>query len=496
MSAALTCNTRSIHPEPALLFRHIVGYAPANLLPAFVSFAVIYIFTRLLSPTEYGVYALVFNVAFLCQGVLALWLRNGAIRFYDRAENEGTLPQLITTIYIGYVISAGLFIAVYSLLLISVPISSHLLPALWLGLPLILLKGLISVNLGIHRGGGRIRRYNLLECGQTAVGLLFSVILVMGFGLKAEGILLGLVGGSLLSVLIDARFITRSLKSQLDRQRLKTLVTFGFPLTISVILNLIMSSSDRILVEYFLGSAAVGIYSVSYGISNQPLALIFFAVSMPGLPLAVKALELHGREAGIEQMRRNGTALLALIIPACVGLIAVRYHLAAVLIGEEFRSAAVDIMPWIAVSGLLAGLQVHYFDHAFSLGERPSLLIKSIGIAVIVNIALNLLLLPRIGLMGAVYATLISYIVAIAASIYYGRSVFHLPLPVGAAVRAGLAAAPMWAVLSVLDFPRTPPGLAGMVLAGAACYGAAAVLFNVCDARTVLWRRFTRRAAV
>jgi O-antigen/teichoic acid export membrane protein len=483
------------HQGPALLFRHIAGYAPANLLPAFVSFAVIYIFTRLLSPTEYGVYALVFNIAFLCQGVLALWLRSGANRFYDKAQMEGTLPQLIMTIYTGYAIGAVIFTVIYAAVLLLAPISNHLLPALWLGLVFILLKGLVTVNLGIHRGGGRVARYNMLECGQTAMGLVFSVILVMGFGMKEQGILLGLIGGSMLSVMADIPFIVRSMKSTFDRERLKTLAAFGFPLTISVILNLVMSSSDRILVEHFLGSAAVGIYSVSYGIANQPMALIFFAVSMPGLPLAVKALELHGRDAGIEQMRRNGIALLALAIPACVGLIAVRYHLAAVLIGEEFRSAAADIMPWIAVSGLLAGLQVHYFDHVFVLGKRPSLLIKSIGIAAIVNVALNVLLLPRIGLMGAIYATVIGYLVAIAASIYYGRQVLPAPIPYGAAVRAGLATIPMWLALAALDLPLTAFGLLGMVTIGGACYVAAAFVLNVCDVRAKLWSRVTRKFA-
>lgn len=478
-----------------MIFKHILHYAPSSLIPAIVSFAIIYIFTRLLSPTDYGIYALVFNIAFLCQSVLGRWLRIGATRFYDRAEMDGQLPNLAKTLYFGYALGAALFAGVYCAILQWTPVSGHLLPALWLALPFILLRALVTVNLGIHRGAGRINRYNLLECGQTLTGLLFSVAFVVGFGMKEEGIILGLAAGSLLAALADIRLVVRAFASKLDWTILKRIALFGFPLTVSMFLNLVMASSDRLLVEYFLGSAAVGIYSASYGIMSQPMNLIFLAVSMPGMPLAVRALERQGREAGEAQMQRNGEAVFALAIPACIGLIVVSDHL-SVLVGGAFRNDVAAIMPWIAVAGLLAGLQVHYFDHAFVLGKRPSLLVKSIGIAAAANVLLNILLLPRFGLMGAVYATMISYIIAIGTSIYYGRSLFKVPIPYKAASRAVLASIPMLIVLLALDLPVTIAGLLGTVSIGAICYAIAAVIFNVCDVRRKLcWRYFRKGTA-
>lgn len=478
-----------------MLLRHILGFAPSNLVPALVSFAIIYVFTRLLAPANYGVYALVYNVAFISQGILAFWLRTGSTRFYDKAQKEGTLAPLISTMYRSYGVSVLLFASLYAVLMLAFPVSEHLRTALWLGLPFIVIKGFVTVNLGVHRGAGRIARYNMLECGQTVIGLIFSIVLVFWFGMKEDGILLGLIGGSLLAAILDIPLVLRSIRPAFDRAQFKLLATFGAPLTVSVILNLVLSTSDRILIEYYLGSAPVGIYSVSYGIVNQPMMLIFLAVSMPGLPLAIRALELHGTTAAREQMGRNGVALFALGIPACVGLIAVMHHLAAVLIGEEYRADALEIMPWIAISGFLAGLQAHYFDHAFTLGRRPKMLIRSIGLAAAVNVALNIILLPRIGLMGAVYATFISYIVAIGASVYFGRDVFRVPFPREAALKAMLAAVPMWVVLSQLRFPETLPGLLGMVICGGATYVAAAFVLNIGDARKKLWQRLVRGQA-
>lgn len=479
-----------------LLFRHILGYAPSNLVPATASFLTIYVFTRLLLPANYGVYALVFSVAFMAQGIVSFWLRNGAIRFYDNAEAAGRLPTLVSTIYAGYAMSMLAFSLVYALAMVALPVSDHLRQALWIGLPFILCKGLVTVNLSIHRGAMRIARYNLLECGQTVLGLLFGIVLVRFGGMKEEGVLLGLVAGSLVSVLADVPFIARSVRAPFSREQMQELLAFGMPLTVGVILNLVLSSSDRILVEYFLGSAPVGIYSVSYGIMNQPMSLVFLAVSMPGLPLAVRALELRGRRDAEAQMYRNGTALLALAVPACAGLILVREHLAAVLIGPEFRTEALKIMPWIAVAGALAGLQAHYFDHAFTLGKKPKLLMKSIGIAAAFNVALNLVLLPWIGLMGAVYSTFASYVLAIAASVYYGRDVFRVPFPAREAALTVVATIPMWIVLSTMRFPQTMLGLLSMVVVGAGCYAIAGVLLNLCEMRTRLWQRFMRRAAI
>jgi hypothetical protein len=67
------------------------------------------------------------------------------------------------------------------------------------------------------------------------------------------------------------------------------------------------------------------------------------------------------------------------------------------------------VTPWIAASGWLSGVTTYYLLQAFTLGRRTPMLIASMAIPAVANVVLNLLLIPRFGLDGALWATTASY---------------------------------------------------------------------------------------
>ena len=473
-----------------MLLRHIRGYAPANLVTAVLSFASIYAYTRLVSPAEYGVYALVISVTLMCQSIFFYWLQVGATRFIARAEADGSIAALNATVYRSFTYCSTIFAAGYLATITLMPMQDTVRRALLLGLALIIAKSLVAVNQSFNRGALRVLRYNIVECGQGLLGLGLSLVLVWTTNLKETGILLGLIAGAILMALLDLRHLVTAFRQRIDRTQLKALLSFGLPLTIGYALNFVLSTSDRMLVEYYLGSAAVGIYSVSYGVVDRALMSVFLAISLAAFPLVIARLEKEGAEAARQQAYRNGTALLSLVLPSCLGLIAAKDHLATVLIGPEFRAQALDIMPWIAVSTLLAGLQIHFFDHAFHLGRRTSLLLWSTGPAALLNIILNVILLPRIGLMGAVYSTLACYMVSIASSMMLGRRAFRIDFPWGPALRILGASMAMALVLKMVSFPLHAWGLVAMIALGGVTYGLAALALDIGGIRTKSMRFF------
>jgi O-antigen/teichoic acid export membrane protein len=462
-----------------MLFRHILGYGPANLVTAFASFASIYIYTRLVDPAEYGLYALVLSVVLMSQAIFFYWLQVGTTRFIVHATNANAFATFASTVYLSFAVASAGFSAGYVIVVLALPLAPELRNALWLGLPLVLLRSLVAINQAFHRGSMKVLRYNLIECTHVIMGLVFGLLIVTKTGLRSGGLLLGLVCSAAIVVLADARLLLGKFALRLDMAQLKALLTFSLPLAVCYGLNFVLSTSDRLLLQYFLGPGQVGVYSVSYGIVDRGMTSVFLAISLAAFPLAVRKLEEEGKEAARSQLYRNGVALLAIAIPACAGLIGIKDYLAAVLIGQEFRTQALEIMPWIAVSALLSGLQVHFFDHAFHLGKRTDLFVWSIGPAAVLNIALNIILLPRIGLMGAVYATFLGYVASIAGSILVGRRAFHVPFPIIPALRISAAAFPMFAVLELMRLPQTPVGLVGMVGLGAACYAAGMAVTHV-----------------
>ncbi len=473
-----------------MLVRHVLGYLPANVVPAITAFASVYVYTRMLSPADYGVYSVVVNVTLLCQAGFFYWLQVGATRFYARAEIDANMPVFAASVYRGAALSSALLSAGYVAVLLFGTFHKDLLDGLWLGLPLVLTRSLVSINQALNRGGAKIVRYNLIECSQTllALGLGVSILMVRHDG--ARSVLLGLVAGALVGCAIDFQAIVRVTRVPADARVLRSLLSFGGPLILVNTLGYALNAADRIVIQYLLGSSEVGIYSVAYNTIDRSIGSIFIAISMAAFPLTVRALETHGSSAASKQMTSNGTLLLSIALPACAGLIAAGPQLGAVLIGPAFREEALQIMPWIVISALMSGMQVHYFDHTFILGKRTTTVLWCVGPAALLNVVLNFVLLPRIGLMGAVWASLIAHAAALASSIVLGRRALKFDFPVGPALRIFLASAAMMAAIRGLDLPPTFGGLAGAVSLGVAVYAATCLALDVAGMRAFLYRRF------
>src|SRR5271169_1206474 len=100
-----------------MFWRGVLGYLPVNLVQGVVGLLSIVVFTRILSPAAYGVYALAFSAMSLAQTGLFLWLEASMARFYVREEEAGRLAGHFATLYrcyaalaLGFPILAGVFL--------------------------------------------------------------------------------------------------------------------------------------------------------------------------------------------------------------------------------------------------------------------------------------------------------------------------------------------------------------------------------------------------
>jgi O-antigen/teichoic acid export membrane protein len=213
----------------------------------------------------------------------------------------------------------------------------------------------------------------------------------------------------------------------------------------------------------------------------------------------VMALERGGLDRLKDAAREQLSTFLLIGLPAAAGVALVARPLAEVLIGEDLRAAAASVTPWIALSALLFGLTAYYFGQAFTLGKKTRRLLVAMAIPAGLNVVLNLILVPRFGLMGAAWATAASFAAGMVATMLIGRRVVALPVPWESLVRCGVATAVM-----ALAVSRLPPigGFAELALdasVGGLVYAAAALTINAAGVRDVAVRLLrqlrARRAA-
>ena len=120
-------------------------------------------------------------------------------------------------------------------------------------------------------------------------------------------------------------------------------------------------------------------------------------------------------------------------------------------------------------------MRVYYFDQAFELSRRTRPQAAISALAALVGVVCSLLLIPRLGALGAAYSALTLNAAGVIASIIWGSSVFRLPLPAAIWARTGAATIGMVAVLGLLPMH---PGFLQLGIDVAA----AAVAYGVCYA--------------
>jgi O-antigen/teichoic acid export membrane protein len=466
-----------------MFWRGVLGYLPANVVQGITGLLAIVAFTRLLSPDAYGVYALAFSVMSLVHTCLFVWLEASMARFYAPEADADRLPAHFATLYRAEAVLGVAAVLIGAAVLWILPLAHDMEIAIGAGLVAIPARSLAKMVQERRRAAGEVGPSAVLDIAQSSGAFLFGLALAwMGMGGAAP-----LAGTAIASGLCVAWTLPKELKSvppgPFERERARMYAVYGLPVALSLVLALALSTTDRFLIDAFLDEASVGVYHAGYSLSNRSLDVMFIWLGMAGGPAAIAALERGGRPALEAQARDQASMMLLICAPAAVGLALVARPLADLMVGPELRDGAAQVTPWIAVSGFCSGLTTYYFHQAFTLARRTGLLLAAMTVPAAANIGLCLVLIPRFGMDGAMWATAASYGLGLLASLLIGRTVMPLPIPWGTVWRCTLACAVM--ALAVLAVPAWGGALELLAKAGAGAvvYGLVAVAVNAGGAR-------------
>ncbi|MBS0411834.1 MAG: lipopolysaccharide biosynthesis protein [Proteobacteria bacterium] len=426
-----------------MFWRGMLGYLPANIAQGIVGLLAIVTFTRLLTPEEYGAYAIGFSAMSLCHTLCFTWMEAAMARFYAREEQSGRLADHFATLYRCWLGAALVFPAVAGVALWAWPTHSTVKTAVTAGLASILVRSLAKLAQERRRAAGDVRAAALLDVAQTVGGFAIGAGLIV-VGLKGAGPIAGLGAIAAVCLVFTLPTELRSLKGgRFDPAQARAYAAYGMPVAASLILALALATTDRFLLGAYLNEAAVGVYHAGYSLANRTLDVLFIWLGMAGGPAMVMALERGGGPALEEAAREQGSVMVAITLPAAVGLALVARPLADVMVGPALRAGAAQVTPWIAASAFLAGMTTYFLHQAFTLARRTPLLLAAMAIPAAANVALNTALIPRFGLNGALWATAASYGLGAAASFALGRRALALPFPTSALARAGVASLAM-----------------------------------------------------
>lgn len=469
--------------------KSMLAYIPVNVANLLVSFGNIIILTRLLDGDEFGRYATaVISIQFFHM-LLLTWLEASMARYHARAERENAIPTFIKTLY-GYgalvAIGAGLLIIIGYLI---VPIDPRLKTVLAFALGSTCF--ILFANLGheAHKAAHRIGRFSRNYSLQIMIAFSVGVTLILTTDLRELGPIFGIFAGIAFVWIIDLPFMLGKAKGgKANPDHIKTYFVYGFPICISLVLSYALSSADVYIILGLLGDAAAGSYSAGYNLANRTVDILFVWIGMAITPVAVTAIEKIGLKESQKIMHDYCVALLFVTLPAATG-IALIAEPAGFILGKSVREEAVMIMPLIAFAAVLNGMISYYAQRAFMLSGKPMTFIWALLPPVILNIALNFILIPKMGLMGAVYATVISYSLGLILAFLIGRRLYALPLPVKQTLLIMMACAVMAVGVKLTPIPSAWPDWAEMIMMsaiGGVIYMLIVWIFNIANCRTLI----------
>jgi O-antigen/teichoic acid export membrane protein len=448
------------------MLRSTIIYFAGRVGAALVALLSISIYTRLLSPAEYGVYALIVSGVTMAYAATMQWLALSLGRFLPGYPEREDL--VLSHVAASYLVVALLVVLGVSL---AVPFLDR--PAtgfglVTLGLVFFLAISFSELSLALFQARRQPLAYGGFALLRVAVAGAIGVALAyLGWG--SVGLLIGLVVGNLCIGLPNALLNWRVVRFRLLERRLLTeLAAYGLPFALTGACAAFITLSDRYILEFLIGAGATGLYAASYDLAMRTLHVFMMVVAMAANPVIFRAYEAGGRAAAEPLIRGQGELLLGLALPAAIGFIMLAPAIAIVMLGQEFQQAARELIPWIAVATVLSGFQTFYLSLAFALPKQPLQQTGVFAAGALVNVILNFVLIPRFGLIGAAVATVVAYGLIMAGSLLVGRRLYPLPFSVTGLgkILTGCAALVLilWPVRGSTEVPAVMlHGLAGAI---------------------------------
>lgn len=476
-----------------MIWRQMLGYIPVNLANIVVSFGTIAILTRLFDGdggAEFGRYAIAITALHFTHMALFTWVEAAMSRFYAQAESANELASHMKTSYVLSVILALIGVPVMLGIIYFLPYDTHMKTILAFALCSTCITLVFNIGIESHKAAERIGRYSAIFTSQSLLGFSAGILLILVTPLREVAPFIGIMIASVFAILIDLPFMLKRMKGgKVEKRRAKKYFAYGMPICLSLMLTYILAQGDLFFIQHFMGDASVGQYNAGYNLANRSLDVLFVWLSMAVTPVIIATLEHDGVEKTKEVLKNYGATMLLIILPAATG-IALVAEPAGFILGESVRAEAVKIMPWIAFAGVMNGFISYYAQRAFMLSKNTGVLAVTMIVPVIVNVALNLYLIPLHGLMGAVWATMAAYGVGLILSLYIAKRYFPLPLPLKALAQCTFASAVMAGV--VLALPASVdawPDLAELMckaIVGAIAYGIVAFAINASNCRDLV----------
>jgi len=385
------------------------------------------IFTRIFTQAQYGIMGLVNSTFQLAGTVSGMGLRPAVVRLWGEFKNGGRAGGVRALASTMLSASFLIGVVVWALLLCVWFLPDHLLQRharelIVMASAVVLFRNITRMVESIMQSQEKALLRSAIIVGERYLTLVFALLFVVGFGWGLRGLFGGVLLAEGLLFLFTLGYALRRLRWKprwLDGRVVRESMLYGLPLLGTNVAGFITDLGDNYLLEYFRGSEELGVYRAGYQLGTYATMFFVAAVNSALIPVTMNLWSEKGPEETRRGLQDFLRWYLLIAVPVLFGVWALGGDLIGLMAGEKWLPA-VAVLPWVLVAKVIYGAYYPAMAGLY-LSKRTGVVALFLGGAALLNVLLNLVLIPgmtiipgrlaipALGMEGAAITTLIAY---------------------------------------------------------------------------------------
>jgi O-antigen/teichoic acid export membrane protein len=408
------------------LARHSAIYGLGGIVSRVLAVFLLPLYTAYLTGADYGRVETLTALTAVLVTLLRLGISSAFFRFYfDSAERKHRLRVIRTSFWftmgsatLGLAVGFAFSTWIADLLALG-PNQDGLVRAAFVGLWAQMNYEQLT---SLFRVEERSVAFVCASIANILITVAATVVLVVGLDQHALGVIVGNFTGTLCVYLALLGYRREQLGLVFDRRLFREMNRFGMPLVPSALALWTINFADRFFLAHLKDQAEVGFYSIGVRIASAlTLLLVAFRTAWPAFAYSIEDDREARRTYGfvltyVTYVTCWAALALGLLSPWLVRLLTTKpefYAGSKVVAPLAFAGAA-----WAAYTVVAIGV---------GRARRTGFNWVVTGVAAAVNVALNLILIPPYGMMGAAAATVVAYAVMFAGMTAWAQRVYPVP---------------------------------------------------------------------
>lgn len=396
-------------------------YGTSTVIQRFIVFLLVPLYTNVFSLGKYGIVANLFSYIAILNVFFSFGLESGYFKFGSTLEvgdkkQNFSLP-FISIFIVSFILGSVLFIFPVQFTPLF-QLSPEYAPLLRYAALILFFDAVVLIPFAYLRLRRRAKVFGVLKVVSISINVLLNLILILGFkwGIEAVFIANAVASGAIFLFFIP--LILKNLTFTFNKELFKELLKFSLPLIPAGIGANFVQVIDRPILRYLTNEDTVGLYQANYrlGILMMLFVSIYEFAWKPFFLQTAKEVNAKQIFSRIMTLFIFAMCFLFLFLSFYIeNIVKIPLPVRGYLLGKDYW-AGLSIIPIVLAGYLFYGIYVNLMVGIYVEKKTKSLPFIT-GIGAIVNILANFLLIPKFGMTGAAYATLISYI-AMTAAIY------------------------------------------------------------------------------